>query len=55
MPDNLTHVLRMVLGENKGQVLTEAMILGLEASITFYMNRITQSETAAVQSNGKTS
>ena len=43
-PENLKHVLRMVLGDNKGQVLTEAMCLGLESAIVFYMNTFDAAE-----------
>jgi hypothetical protein len=34
---DLQHVMTMVLLDNKGQVLTEAMCLGIEASVFHYL------------------
>lgn len=41
---NVSHVLRMVLAENKGQVLTEALILGIDQSVLYYLNAVENSE-----------
>lgn len=52
-PNNLSHVLNMVLYENKGQVLTEALIVGIERCVAHYMNAVESNEKAAVDAAGK--
>jgi len=38
--EDLFHVLRMVLNENRGNVLTEALGLGIEQAVMFYLSRL---------------
>lgn len=35
------HIFRMVLNDNRGNVITEAMVLGLEATIIHYIKQLT--------------
>jgi hypothetical protein len=42
--DDLVHVMRMVFPENKGNILTEAMMMGLEQSILHYLRVVTKPE-----------
>lgn len=50
--ENLTNVLRMVLADNKGQVLTEALCFGMEHMIVSHMRVIEQAEQRAVALSG---
>lgn len=43
--EDLQHVMRMVLPENKGNVMTEALMMGIEASIIHYLKAITDDKT----------
>ena len=45
--EDLQNVMRMVLPENKGNVLTEAMMLGIEASILHYLKNISADKVSA--------
>jgi hypothetical protein len=38
--DDLKNVLRIVLPENKGNILTESLMLGIEAAVLGYLNAI---------------
>ena len=40
-PDDLTHVLRMVLNDNMGQRITEALIIGIDESVHHYLSAVT--------------
>lgn len=42
-PDDLTHVLRMVLNDNVGQRITEALIIGIDQSVHYYLGEIQNS------------
>lgn len=42
-PDDLTHVLRMVLNDNMGQRITEALIIGIDESVHHYLAEIQNS------------
>lgn len=39
-PDDLTHVLRMVLNDNMGQRITEALIIGIDESVHHYLSAV---------------
>lgn len=41
---NIPHVLKTVLNDNRGQVLTEALCLGIEQCVLFYLNSLKQAE-----------
>lgn len=49
-----THVLRMILNENKGNVLTEALCFGIEHSFVHYVEAITfqQNSNSVGESDG---
>ena len=38
--EDLQHTLRMVLNDNRGQTLTEALTLGIEASVEHYLRAL---------------
>ena len=40
--EDLQHTLRMVLNDNRGQSLTEALTLGIEFSVEHYLRAIEQ-------------
>lgn len=42
LPEDVRHVVCMVLNENQGQVLTEAMRVGLENVIVHYCSNISR-------------
>lgn len=42
-PDDLTHVLRMVLNDNMGQRITEALMIGIDESVHHYLAAIQNS------------
>ena len=42
-PDDLTHVLRMVLNDNMGQRITEALIIGIDVSVHQYLGAVQHS------------
>lgn len=42
-PDDLSHVLRMVLNDNTGQRITEALIIGIDESVHYYLGEIENS------------
>ena len=44
--EDLINVMRMVFPENKGNVLTEAMMFGLEHSILHYLRAISDEPSA---------
>lgn len=42
--DDLRNVMRIVLPENKGNVLTESLMLGIEAAIIGYLKAVSHKE-----------
>lgn len=46
---DVRHVCKMVLQDNKGQVITEALGIGLEEAIVFYCQRIHDDAQRAIQ------
>ena len=48
--EDLQHTLRMVLNDNRGQTLTEALTLGIEASVEHYL-RALEPKPAQLQSS----
>lgn len=45
---DLVHVWRMLANDNKGQKLTETMIVGLEAGLIFYLRALPERKPANV-------
>jgi len=55
-PDDLTHVLRMVLNDNMGQRITEALIIGIDVAVHHYLGAVQNSMggvTVPYQPNGE--
>lgn len=46
--EDLTHVLNMVLLDNKGNTLTEALVIGIERSVLMYIGNIEAAAEAGV-------
>lgn len=46
---DIKHVINMVISDNKGQVLTEALCIGIEQSIVHYCTRIQESAQLATE------
>lgn len=55
-PDDLAHVLRMVLNDNMGQRITEALIIGIDEAVHHYLGAVQNSKcgvTVPYQPNGE--
>ena len=46
--EDLTHVLNMVLLDNKGNTLTEALVIGIERSVLMYLGNIEAAAEAGI-------
>lgn len=49
---DLQNVLRMVLNDNRGNTLTEALSLGIEQSVIHYLNAIKQPDDGKEKEHG---
>lgn len=47
--EDVSHVLNMVLLDNKGNTLTEALVIGIERSVLMYIGNIEAAAAAGIQ------